>query len=471
MLADRIDIDHRRCRMTPPVQRRDALAGIKVLDLTNMLSGPYCTRLLADMGAEVIKVEPPEGDHNRGRRPMRDGHSSFFGHLNCGKQSIVLDLKTANGLEAAVALVRTCDIVVENWRPGVAARLGLGYEAVRNVKPDIVYCSISGFGQTGPDAYRPAYAPILHAASGFDLAHVESQGGGKPPNTATFTADVFGGMSGFAAIQMALFHRERTGEGQYIDVALFDGMFNILVSECQESQAPSDAKARVYPPLQAGDGFVVVAPTSQKNFEALTRVLGHEEWQQDPRFTRTTIRERNWDALMRLIEEWTRERTSAECERLLAAAGVPCARYQTVGEAMTGPQATARSSFTEVSDPVGAFKVPNAPFQLSTLNASPRPGIPGLGEHTAIVLQRQRDQRGLGPAGGGRATDMSHLPGLKVLDLGSALAAPFSAMLLGELGAEVIKIEKPKRGDLIRSDACRRARTSVVTSTLCPTFA
>src|SRR4051812_18083935 len=129
---------------------------IRVLDFTNMLSGPYCTRLLADLGAEVIKVEPPAGDHNRSRRPVRDGYSSFFGHLNCGKKSIVLDLKTASGRDAATGLAAKSDIIVENWRPGVAARLGIGYESVSKTNPSLIYCSISGFGQRGPNSQRPA---------------------------------------------------------------------------------------------------------------------------------------------------------------------------------------------------------------------------------------------------------------------------------------------------------------------------
>ena len=365
---------------------RGPLDGIRVLDLTNMLAGPYCTRLLADLGAEVIKVEPIHGDHNRGRRPVRDGHSTFFGHLNCGKKSVVLNLKSAAGIAAALALARQSDIVVENWRPGVAARLGVGYDAVRALKADIVYCSISGFGQTGPDAYRPAYAPIIHAASGFDLAQVEYQGGGKPQNTATYTADVFGGMSAFAAIQSALFHRSRTGDGQYIDVALLDGMLNILVAECQEAQSPTNAKSRVYPPLQANDGFIVIAPTSQKNFEALTIVIGCEEWRSDPRFATSVVRERNWAEFMTMIEEWTSQRSSTECERLLMAAGVPCTRYQTAGEAMTSAQVVARGACTPVEDAVGEYLVPNAPFQMPGLHAAPRRDVPGLGSHTESVL-------------------------------------------------------------------------------------
>ena len=366
--------------------RPGPLDGVRVLDLTNMLSGPYCTRLLADLGAEVIKVEPLHGDHNRGRRPVRDGHSSFFGHLNCGKKSVVLNLKSAAGLSAALAIARQSDVVVENWRPGVADRLGIGYEAVRALRADIVYCSISGFGQSGPSAGRPAYAPIIHAASGFDLAQVEYQGGGKPQNTATYTADVFGGMSAFAAIQAALFHRGRSGEGQYIDVALLDGMLNILVAECQEWQAPSHTKSRVYPPLVASDGFIVIAPTSQKNFEGLVRAVERPEWLADPRFVSTVTREKNWAEMMSLIEDWTRLHSSAECERRLSAAGVPCTRYLTAAEAMTSDQVRARGATTLVRDAVGEYQVPNAPFQMPGLHAAPRREVPALGEHSDRVL-------------------------------------------------------------------------------------
>jgi len=279
-------------------------------------------------------------------------------------------------------------VVVENWRPGVADRLGLGYESLRQLRPALVYCSISGFGQKGPDARRPAYAPIVHAASGFDLAQMGYQEGARPQNTATYTADVFGGMSAFAAIQSALFRRERTGEGQYIDVALLDGMLNILVAECQEWQAPTPAKSRVYPPLAAADGFIVIAPTSQKNFEALCGVIGRGEWLSDARFTSTVTRERNWAELMTLIEDWTRTRSAAECERLLMAAGVPCTRYLTVEQAMRSEQVRARGATTEVTDAAGAYLIPNAPFQMPGLQAAPRPHVPALGEHTEEVLAR-----------------------------------------------------------------------------------
>jgi len=368
------------------LQDKGPLYGYRVLDFTNMMSGPYCTRLLADMGAEVLKIEPPEGDHNRTRRPVRNGHSSFFGHLNCGKKSIVLNLKTEPGKKAAQELAQQCDIVVENWRPGVADRLGVGYESISSNNPEIIYCSISGFGQKGPKALRPAYAPMVHAASGFDLAQMSYQDGNRPANTATFTGDLFGGMSAFTAIQTALIQKLRTGKGQYIDVSLLDGMLNIMVYEVQEVQAPSDEKVRVYQPLKTRDGYVVLAPTSQKNFELLAISINKKEWLNDSRFTPTRARESHWGELMSLIEEWTSIRTGLECENHLLAAGVPCSRYLTVQEAIQDPQLIARGSLTKIQDPQGSYLVPNAPFLMPGLNISPRNKVPQLNEDAHQVL-------------------------------------------------------------------------------------
>jgi len=359
---------------------------IRILDFTNMLSGPYCTRLLADLGAEVIKIEPPSGDHNRNRRPVRSGHSSFFGHLNGGKKSVVLNLKSPAARDAALALADKSHVVVENWRPGVADRLGVGYSAISERNKSVVYCSISGFGQTGPNAQRPAYAPVVHASSGFDLAQLEYQGGGKPAKSAMFIADILGGMSAFAAIQTALFRRERTGKGQYIDVSLMDCMLNLLVNECQEVQAPSPVMLRAYQPLETTDGFIVVAPTSQKNFEQLAKTVGHEEWIKDPRFARTLVREQNWSELMNLIEGWTRTRTAQGCEDTLLAAGIPCSRYRTVSEALADAQRQSRGALSRVIDAAGAYWVPNPPFQMPGLNTTVRSHVPALNEHGPEVL-------------------------------------------------------------------------------------
>src|SRR6201995_2567329 len=251
------------------------LEGIRVLDFSIMLAGPYCARLLADVGAEVIKIEPPEGDDMRLRTPLRDGHSAYFGQLNAGKKSLALDLKSAEAIRLVHRLVAEADIVVENFRPGVMDRLGLGYEALRKVNPRLIYCSISGYGQTGAEAERAAYAMIVHAESGFDRSLMRYAGDrDRPAAGAIFVADVLGGIFAYSAIQTALVQRSRTGAGQRIDVALMDCMLNLLVYELQEAQFPISAPRPTYGPVRARDGDLLIAPITARNFEALGEVTG-----------------------------------------------------------------------------------------------------------------------------------------------------------------------------------------------------
>jgi len=366
--------------------KKGPLHGMRVLDFTNMMAGPYCTRWLADVGAEVVKVEPPEGDQNRTRRPVRDGYSTAFGHLNAGKKCIALDLKKPAGLQAALALAEKSDVVIENWSPGVAERLGVGYKTLAKSKPDLVYCSISGFGQIGPGAFKPAFAAIVHAVSGFDMAQVEYQGGDRPAKTGTFIADIMAGMMAFGAIQSALVRRERTGEGQYIDLSMMDCMMNLLALEFQEVQNPMNETPRLYTPLKTLDDFIVCAPTSQKNFENLARAVGHAEWIADPRFAKSRQREANWSQLMELIETWSVGMTGQACEDLLNGVGVPCGRFRTIAEAMQDPQFAARGSFSTVRDAKGEFLVPDIPFQMPGLNVKVGSRVAEFGEDTVAVL-------------------------------------------------------------------------------------
>jgi CoA:oxalate CoA-transferase len=370
-----------------PDTRPRPLAGIRVLDFTMMMAGPYCTRLLADLGAEVIKVESGSGDQIRGRPPVRDGRSTYFGQLNAGKRSIVLDLKHPEAVTVARRLAAASDVVMENFRPGVMKRLGLDYRSLASENERLIYCSISGFGQTGPSADKPAYAPIIHAASGFDLANLRYQDDmDRPARTGIFMADVLAGVYAFGAIQTALFHRERAGQGQFIDVALMDSMLSLLVFEAQEAQFPSDRRRPLYLPLSAPDGYVNVAPVSPNNFERLAETVGHPEWKQDPRFVTISQREQHWDELMQLIEEWTCQRPARECEERLSSAGVPCSRYLSVGEALAEPQLAHRGSLATVDDGSGPFMVPNPPFVFSGLAATARPFVPELGADSDAVL-------------------------------------------------------------------------------------
>lgn len=342
------------------------LSGIRVIDFTSMMAGPFATRLLADCGAEVIKIEALTGDYMRYRSPVRDGRSSYYGQMNCGKKSVAIDLKTEKGRQLARKLIAGADVVVENYRPGVMADLGLDYQSLKDVCPRLVYCSISGFGQTGARAQNPAYAPIIHAASGYDMAHMSCNTHLEhPPMTGIFTADAASAIYAFGAIQTALFHRERHGSGQYIDVSLLGSVLNMLVFEFQEAQFQTEQRRPLYQPLKAKDGFVMVAPVNQNNFENLTETVGHPEWKADPRFATIRAREHNWGALMNAIEEWTLQRSAAECEELLMRARVPCSRYRSVAELVFDDELRCDGSYAEVSDKSGSYLVPNPPFRFS----------------------------------------------------------------------------------------------------------
>jgi CoA:oxalate CoA-transferase len=366
---------------------REALGGVRVLDFTSVMAGPFATRMLADLGAEVIKVEPLEGDQVRARPPKRDGFSAYFGNLNAGKRSIACNLKSPGIIALIRELVATCDVLVENYRPGVMQRFGLDYETLRGVNPRLIYCSISGYGQKGPKALYPAYAPVIHAASGFDMVNLRYQDGAdRPATSGIFIADVLGGTHAFGAIQAALYQREKTGEGQHIDLSMLEAMVGMLVFETQEAQFPGDARRPLYTPLKTRDGFIMVAPTSPRNFEQLTEAVGHPEWRDDPRFRTNADRNANWAALLALTEQWTVERSAGDAEAILSRHGVPCARYREIGELLDDPQLAARGAFAQVSDGAGRFRVPNPPFRMSGARVEARDYIAKLGEDGAGVL-------------------------------------------------------------------------------------
>jgi CoA:oxalate CoA-transferase len=364
-----------------------ALDGVRVLDFTSVMAGPFATRMLADLGAEVIKVESLEGDQVRARPPKRDGHSAYFGNLNAGKQSIACNLKSPKIIDLIKQLVATCDVLVENFRPGVMARFGLDFAALAAINPRLIYCSISGYGQTGPKALHPAYAPVIHAASGFDMVNLRYQDGAdRPATSGIFIADVLGGTHAFGAIQAALYQRERTGQGQHIDLSMLEAMVGMLVFETQEAQFPGDARRPLYTPLKTNDGFIMVAPTSPRNFEQLTDAVGHPEWRDDPRFLTNADRNANWTTLLAMTEQWTLERSAAEVEAILSRHGVPCARYREIGELLDDPQLAARGAFAQVHDGAGTFKVPNPPFRMSGSRVEARDHVARLGEDGATVL-------------------------------------------------------------------------------------
>jgi crotonobetainyl-CoA:carnitine CoA-transferase CaiB-like acyl-CoA transferase len=364
-----------------------ALEGIRVLDFSAMVAGPYCTRLMADAGAEVIKVEPPEGDYMRTRAPSRAGESLYFGVLNAGKQSLAVDLKKPAGAALVKELAAASDVVVENFRPGVMKRLGFDYAALSAAHPKLVYCSISGYGQTGKHAGLPAYAPIVQAGSGFDVAGMAYQGAERPMKSGIFVADYLTGTHAFGASCAALLRRTRTGKGEYIDCALMDAMLGMLGYEVAEAQEPVTGPRPLYQAVRTKDGgFLMLAPISQGNFEDMAEAMGRPELKADPRFAGAAARAANWQALMDEADRWAAQRTLAEAEQAMAAGGVPHARYQSVGEVLASGYAEARGLFTTVKSGGAEMRVTNSPYKMAgAVKAGP---VPALGAHGPAVLER-----------------------------------------------------------------------------------
>jgi CoA:oxalate CoA-transferase len=368
---------------------RSAFTGLRVLDFTTTIAGPHCTRLLADLGAEVIKIESPDGDMMRTRPPLRDGASSYFGLLNAGKKSVVLDLKDARALEAARRLAGGVDILVENYRPGVMRRLGLDYARLGGANPRLIYCSISGYGQTGPSADLPAYAPVVHATSGFDLANLAYQAGRQRPDyCGVYVADVVAGTYAFGAIASALHQRHATGEGQHLDVSMLESMLSITLGETQAAQfeVPPQPARPIFGPVATADGYICMAVASERTFQGMATAAGRKDWIMDRRFAKYLDRRANWGELMDEFEVWSKTVPSAECLRVLDRNSVPAAAYRTVREAMADPQLAHRGAFSEVRDAGGTFKVLNPPFRMSATATAAGPHAPALGEHTREVL-------------------------------------------------------------------------------------
>ena len=370
---------------------QQAFSGLKVLDFTTTIAGPHCTRMFADLGAEVIKIESDDGDMMRTRPPLRAGASTSFGQLNAGKKSVMLNLKSAEAAAAISALVSQSDVLVENFRPGVMARFGFDYARLAGLNPRLIYCSISGYGQTGPAADQPAYAPTIHAASGFDRANMSYQPDRtRPDYCGVFVADVIAGTYAFGAIGAALHQRATTGLGQHLDVSMLECMLSLTLTELQSAQfdLPPPPERPIFGPVATSDGFVMLAVASERSFQGLARAAGRADWITDPRFAKYMDRRSNWAMLMDEFEVWSRKLTGDTCLATLGQAGVPASKYRTVREALADPQIAHRAALAEVTDSAGSFLVLNVPFRMSASKLVPGPRVAALGEHTQEVLAR-----------------------------------------------------------------------------------
>lgn len=374
-----------------------ALEGIVVLDFTKVLAGPYCGSILADFGADVIKIElPGKGDDARAYGPIVNGESLYYANLNRGKRGITLNLKTEQGKEVFKKLVRKADILIENNRPGVMERLGLSYEELSRINPRLIYGKISGFGSTGPYADRPGYDIISQAMGG--LMSVTGEKGGSPTRSGNAMGDVLGGMNLTIGILMALEARNRSGRGQVVDIALVDSVIASLEQAWQRYFTSGKIPVRhgnsydaiaPYDSYRAKDGYLVIGCGNQKLFEVLClRILNRPELITDERFATMPLRVENQMALKKVIEEWMQDMTVDEAVKQVLDVGIPAGPIMSLDMIANDVHFTeARQMFEEIDYPgVGTIKLNNSPIKLSESKAKIRGLSPRLGEHNKEIL-------------------------------------------------------------------------------------
>ena len=370
------------------------LDDLRVLDLTRVISGPSCTKALADLGAEVIKLEPPDGDATRLAYPRVGGMPVYFAQLNTGKECISIDLGAAEGRELAFGLAGRVDVVVENFRPGVAARLGLGYEQVLAVNPSVVYCSISGYGQTGSAAGRRAYAPMIHAELGL-IELTARRRGTEPVQEVVSHADLHAGMQATIGILAALRHRERTGEGQHVDVSMAESM--LVATEWTavevaggEGDAQHPFGGANAPILRLADGTVVSVPGDPvSTFPAWLEAMGSAELSRDPRFVDRPARAAHRRELLAALQDWAgRFATFDEFEEAAGRGRLAAGVVRSLAEALDEPWAAERGALVDVGGDRGPIWVPRSPLRFSTLDVGSRPHPASQGEHNRAVLGR-----------------------------------------------------------------------------------
>lgn len=373
-----------------------ALQGLRVVDMTRVLAGPFCTMLMADMGAEVIKVEGPgKGDDARDYPPFLRGASAYFTNLNRNKKSIVLDLKDQNARGILIDLVKKSDVLLENFKPGTMERLGLGYEDVREFNPRIIYASISGFGQYGPYRDRPGYDIIGQAMGG--LMSVSGWPDSPPTRTGTAMADIVAGLNACIGILAALKGRERTGVGERIDVALVDSMVSAMETVIQiflvEGRVPQRVGNRYefiapYNSFAAKDGWIVIGVGGQEVWKRFCQVIDQEALVEDPEFLTNKDRVKNVVRLEAIVTEWTSKRSMDEIISLLMEASVPCSPILNVEQICKDPHiAEAREMIVEIDHPLGGkMNVVSCPIKFTNMKPTIRSTAPGYGEHTEQVL-------------------------------------------------------------------------------------
>jgi glutaryl-CoA transferase len=372
------------------------LNGIRVLDLSRVLAGPYCTMVLGDLGADVIKVESPQGDETRGwGPPFAEGESAYYLCVNRNKRSIVVDFKTEEGHATLRKLIRKSDILVENFRPGTLARFALDYESVSSLNSALIYCSISGFGQTGPLRDKPGYDFMIQAMGG--LMSFTGEPDGEPMKVGVAVADLFAGQNAVIAILAALQARALTGKGQHLDISLFDSQVGMLANVASNylisGRLPKrygNAHANIVPyqSFQASDDWFIVAVGNDRQFEKFCEVLGNPELAQDSRFATNAGRVENRAELIAILRPILLTRSAGEWLSALEAAGIPCGAINTLDKVFAEPQVDDRGMLIHMEhSKIGDVRLVGSPLKFSDTPVAYRLPPPRLGEHTEQILK------------------------------------------------------------------------------------
>ena len=372
-----------------------ALENIKVVDLTRTLAGPFCTMILGDMGADVVKIEEPErGDETRSWTPFWNGESTQFLSFNRNKRSLSVNLKEEEGLELVLSLAADADVMIESFRAGALERMGLGYEAVKAVNPDIIYCSISGYGRSGPMADKPGYDLIIQAYSG--LMHLTGEPDGSPLRVGFSLVDLFTGMMAYGSIVTALYNRDKTGEGQWIEAALLDGQVATMSYHATGYMGTGVEPHRLgsghpslvpYQSFPASDGFFILGCANDGLWGRLCQAMERPDLLEDPRFKTNTDRVAHRPECIETLSKVFSSKTVAEWVDIISDAGVPCGPINRVSDVVKDPQVLAREMIADLPHPnVPDLKVPSSPMKLTETPATLRMAPPLLGQHNVQIL-------------------------------------------------------------------------------------
>ena len=374
------------------------LEGLKIVDLSRFIAGPYCTMKLGDMGAEIIKVETPgKGDDSRELGPpFVNGESAYYLSFNRNKKSITLNLRTEQAKKILSELISEADIFVENFRAGVTAQMGLTYEDVKKINAQIIYCSITGFGHNSPYREKPSFDVMIQGESG--LMSITGFPDGPPQRLGVAIADIMGGCHAVEGILLALLVRQKTGQGQFVDVSLIDAIIAILTYQAGHFLATGEAPLRVgnrhpmitpYESFETRDGYVIFAVGNQRLWESFVRVLGRPGLNDDPRFAAMADRNRHPGELKEILESITTQKTTEEWIKIMEEAGVPCGRIRTIDQVLTDPHVAAREMVVEKEHPTaGKIKLIGVPVKLSLTPGEVSVPPPALGQHTGEILTR-----------------------------------------------------------------------------------